>query len=184
MKKILLLTLALMGLFTVSAFAQNINDGDDNIEVSVDVEETCAVTFTNDPESVEWDGDDLSVASATDITAPDPTMQEYLAGSFDAIDGVNTMLWWTNHDTAINFDVDVTYTGSGTPGGTVLEASQIVFDDTTSYGAGDQKLISAGTGSLDVDSYVLSDISLTGTDPNYLPPGNYEITFSVECDTP
>jgi hypothetical protein len=149
----------------------------------VDVEETCAVTFTNDTGSVVWDDDDLTVANADDIIADDPTMEEYLAGSFDAVDGVNSMMWWTNHDTVLNFDVDVTLK-PGTAGATVLANSTINFVDTTTYGDGDTKAITAGTGTLAVDGYTLSDISLTGTDPNYLPPGAYEVLFTVECDTP
>jgi hypothetical protein len=184
MKKILLLTVALMALFTVNAFAQNIADGDANIEVGVDVEETCAVTFTNDTSSATWEDDDLTVAAANDITVDDPTMEEYLAGSIEHLDSTNWMMWWTNHDTLINFDVDVTYTGAYTPGADVLEASTINFSGPASYGDGDTRAISAGTGTLQTTGYTLSDISLTGTSPNYLPPGAYEVTFTIECDTP
>jgi hypothetical protein len=184
MKKILLLTLALMGLFTVSAFAQNINDGDANIEVGVEVEETCAVTFTNDTDSAEWEGDDLTVAAANDITAPDPTIEDYLNGSYTHADSTNWMMWWTNHATQINFDVDVTYTGLGTPGSTVLENSTINFVGPESYGSAGFKTIAAGTGTLQTTGYTLSDIDLDGGSPNYMPPGTYEVTFTIECDTP
>jgi hypothetical protein len=185
MKKILLLTAILVAALTVNAWAA----ADDDVDVSVTVEETCAVCLTNDPSAFGtppngFSGDTLTMPDADNVTAPDPTLEDYINGSYTVSNSDNSLMWWTNQAAGVHFSVDVDTTGAPGAGSTVLTASTMNFAGPLSFGEGGIYDISAGTGTLASTGYTLSDISLDGSDDDYLPPGDYVVTFTVECGDP